>query len=172
MFTIESSRENRDRNKQVMQDVDSAHHEIVARKIDEIERRHEEIRSKIRSLQEEKGDLISGEITNEELVENIKKSLQSKRDEFVFEFIVPYFSNHKTLNTPPFSLRMPIPDLRLWEILLFSLSEEDIMKAVSRLPESGTPMKERVSRIKAIDKEIASLSKTITDELEAVKSQN
>lgn len=172
MITRESVIKNRDENKRVLSEIDNAHNEIITRKLDEVEQRHARIMAKIKSLQDEKGELLSGEVTNQELIENAKNGLRERRDEFINSIVSKHLESCKLHNAKPFDSKINIPDWRIWEIVFMGLTGKDIEKAVNLLPDTGTTAKERLSGVAAIDEEILSLTKIMDDELNTIKSQN
>lgn len=62
--------------------------EIVTRKLDEIQKRYKEIEDQIIQLKDQKSELLSGEITREEVLENAKNVLRDERKYFIEYFLV------------------------------------------------------------------------------------
>jgi len=157
----------RETKKQVLKELEDAHNEILSRNTDAIRKRHNETREKVIALQERKSDLLSGEITNKELIENAKEELKRKKTDFIIEILMGHLSECKERNARPFDGKI-IRDSDIWKILFLGLSDEDIEWVVGQLPNTGMSVKVRMEKIRDIDNDIESLRKTINDEVQAL----
>ena len=147
--------------------------EIVTRKLDEIQKRYKEIEAQIKQLKDQKSELLSGEITREEVLENAKNVLRDERKFFIESFLGAHLKECQEHNWIPFgqsNLKVHLlgPD-KCWKLFFFSVNEDDLEKAAAGLPDTGMSIKERMAKVSDIDKEISRLSKLIKDDLEALK---
>lgn len=147
--------------------------EIVTRQLDKIQNQYKEIEAQIIQLKDTKSELLSGEITKEEILENAKMVLRDERKYFIESFLGAHLKECQEHNWMPFGrsgLRVSLlgPE-KCWKLFFFSVTEGDLEKAAAGLPDIGMSMKERMAKVSDIDKEISRLSKLIKDDLEALK---
>ena len=147
--------------------------EIVTRKLDEIQKRYKEIEAQIIQLKDQKSELLSGEITKEEVLESAKNVLRDEKEYFIESFLRAHLKECQEHNWPPFGrsgLKVSLlgPE-KCWKLFFFSVTEDDLEKAAAGLPDVGMSMKKRMAKVSDIDKEISRLSKLIKDDLEALK---
>jgi len=147
--------------------------EIVARQVDKIQRQYKEIEAQIKQLKDAKSELLSGEITKEEILETAKMVLRDEKKFFIENFLTEHLKDCQVHNWIPFGrsgLKVSLlnPE-RCWKLFFFSVTEDDLEKAAAGLPDTGISMKERKAKIEEIDKEISRLSNVIKGDLEALK---
>ena len=153
----------REKNQQNLKDVADARHTSEARALDGIQKRHDEIERKIKALQEEKTEALTGEITKTELLKDALSRLKMRRSETIKFFLHAHLESCKGANLAPFTGNL-FQDHQAKQIIWLVLTEEDIKEAISGLSENGITEEERKTKVKQIDQEIDKLLTTLKAE--------
>ena len=166
--------EMRERNRDEMAVVDTTGQELKDRILEKIEKRVAAIREQIKSLHEEKEELVRGKITRDELLENALSAYRKGRAQYLKEVIAKHLSACQFAGAEPFqplALRHDFWDeLRGMEIFFMAVSESDIHEAIKLVEAGGLSAKERESKIKALDKKISAVRSELENELAQVKA--
>jgi hypothetical protein len=173
IISHEERTEMRKKDQGLLKEATRNREEIIARKVDKIQKQYEEIEAKIIHLKDQKSKLLSGEITKEEILENAKNILRDERKFFIESLLGAHLKHCQEHNYLPFGranlhIHMLDPD-NCWKLFFFAIDERDIEEAAAGLPDTGMSMKERMTKIEEIDKEISRLSKIIKNDLAALK---
>lgn len=161
----------RDENQRILTEMTNTQDEIITRKLDDVNRRHGKIRARVQALQDERSELLRGEITNKEVLENAKKQLQERRSQFMQDVLIEHLKVCKYQNAKPFEGSIVGEGKLLREIVYLALTDKDIENAVSTLPDTGISKQERLAKTKKLEAEISRLVKNMTSELEEVKKE-
>ena len=146
----------REKNRQNLKEMDSAMQTIEAKALDAIQKKHNEIEQKIKALQEEKAELLTGETTKNEVIKNALSQLKVRRNELIEYCLKPALESCKASNLTPFTGHL-LSDEKARDIIYLVLTEKDIKEAVSGLPDTGLTEEERKTKVKQIDQEISQL---------------
>jgi hypothetical protein len=144
--------------------------EIVAKAVDEIQRRCQILRDKIKELIDKKSVMLRSPRSKPEVLELAKEALRKNRkDLFLDGVLVSHLKdaqNQHDIALHPDSVRMGICGGRnFWKLAYCIITEEDIEEAVKALPDIGLSENERDAQVKKIDEEIANLESQVEKEL-------
>lgn len=146
----------RNKSRQNLKEMTSAMQTIEGKALDVIQKKHNEIEQKIKVLQDEKTELLTGEITKNELIKDALSQLKMRRSELIEYYLKPHLESCKGANLAPFTGHL-LPDEKARDIVYLVLTEKDIKEAVSGLAETGITEEERKTKAKQIDQEISQL---------------
>jgi len=170
----EERTEIRNKDRDILKNVARDGEEIVARQMDEIQKKYKKIEARIKELKEQKSEFLSGAVTKAEILETAKERLRSGKKSFIQQLLGEHLKQCQAANVLPFvnmhlKMRMLDPD-QAWKLFFFAVTEKDVEEAVALLPDIGISASAREAEIKKIDREISRLSKVIKDDLEALKA--
>ncbi len=171
MLTRHERHRQRDENKKELTDVVKKSDEIIARKIDPIQKRLESIKKQIVLLHEKKQEVMERPISKEEFIKLATDQILTQKEGFIEFNVKPHLEECRMGNIPPFSSmnRFALKDSNIASLFAFAITEDDIKKVLDPLPEIGISQKERDSQIKKIDNEIKRLTESLEDELAEIK---
>lgn len=147
--------------------------EIKQIQLDKIQKRYDDIKAKIKQLQDEKHELLRAPLTKKDLLEIVKAELHKQRKDYAIkEVLKPYLEGCQTRYGQPFSqlsLKLAFDPDKCWKLAYFCFSDEDIEEAVALLDDIGIARADQEAKVKEIDKEISRLEKLIEKELKDLK---
>lgn len=153
----------RAKNQQNLKDVADARHTIEVKTLDAIQKRHDEIERKIKALQDEKTEVLTGEATKNELLKGALSQLKMRRSEVIEFYLKSHLESCRGVNLTPFTGKL-FQDHQAKEIIWLVLSEKDVKEAISGLADTGLTEEERETKVKQIDQEIDKLLATLKAE--------
>jgi DNA repair exonuclease SbcCD ATPase subunit len=173
MFDKTRRIEERDKNREVLKETLKAKDEIIARKLDRIQKTYDNLEGQIRDLQEQKSRYLEGAMTKEETLQVAREALEQGRKD-VLQHIIRYIETYRQRGATPFrqsdvSVHL-YPAEKAYRLFYFAISDKDIEEAVSALDEGGMPASEREAKIAEIEEKIQDLRRQIEKELEAEKN--
>lgn len=152
-------------DKDIFESVDQSFDRLKEIHITKIKNQHSEIMEQIKTLQEEKRDLLDQPLLKEEFLKEFKEQVELNKAELRKE-LTKYLSEYHERNVTPF----PLSDVLYhysdtWKILFFALTDKDIEDMVSNLPHKGRCPKEIRAKVNKIEGEINRLQNTLPEEL-------
>ena len=147
---------------------------LINQAMDKLQETQMNLNAKILTLQDEKGDLLRGPMSKQELLASVLESYRKGRSD-----IIAYLKNHLSAahkgHVFPFdtyTLRKEFDQKEGAHRLLFLiLQESDINNVINEMDEIGMPALEKTKRIAAIDKEIYKLMNELKNILKAIDGQ-
>jgi len=170
-FSNEEMRNVKMGDEQALQKVSKDVETIKSIKIEEIERRYNEIAAKIKALQDEKHELMRAPMTKEELLDLAKNNLRGRKESVLRDILAAHLKDCQTARAFPFDpsiFRRTFDEVKGWRLAYFAISEADVEEAVNQLEAVGIPEAERTAKIEKIDKDIAELSSLAEKESQAL----
>ena len=152
-------------DQELLQNLGKKADSIQSRRVDEIEKRFTDIKTSIERLIEEKGDVMCGPSTREEVLAKAKRELEDGK-RFVKAALAKHLYDCQQRSSDPFTIsfcEFYFGATQAWKLFFYALDEKDIEEAVSALPNIGIPAKQKEKRMKEIDSEITRLSETLTE---------
>lgn len=159
----------REKNKSTLKQAENMKEEIKGRLFDSVQKRYDVIMEKIKKLQDQKSELLSGPSTKKEVLEEAKKRLRANRDSIIEIFLKTHLKSCKDSNVMPFTGRTILPGHASEGVIWLALTDEDIEKAVAMLDETGMSDEDRKAAAAEIDAEISELMKSLENEREDAK---
>lgn len=132
-------------------------------KVDELEKKHSEMKEKIIALQDEKESLLRNAMSKEELLEYAKDCLKQRKAEANSILAEHLSACHKGHSVPfsEYQTKKLFAEAKAVRLLWLFLAEKDITKIISEFEELGIPRAEKDARILAIDTQINDLLQEI-----------
>ena len=153
----------REKNRQNLKDVAIARQTSEAKALGAIQKSHDEIEQKIKALQDEKTEVLTGEATKNELLKGALSQLKMRRSEVIGFYLKKHLESCRGANLAPFTGKL-FQDHQAEKIIWLVLSEKDIEEALSGLADTGLTEEERETKVKQIDQEIDKLLATLKAE--------
>jgi hypothetical protein len=164
----------RDKMRQLGKEIVTAKDEIVARKIDKIQRHYQGLETQLQKLRDRRTELLTEPATREETLEQAKSRLQGGKKAFIVSLLADHLTFCQESCVAPFSdldLKMHLFDeSKAWKLFFFSVTEGDLDEAFKSLPKIGISQADRDAAVKKIDDEIAAIRKEIDQDLATEKS--
>jgi len=170
-FTAEQMRDVKMGDEKALQKVSKDVDTIKAIKIEEVERRYNEITAKIKALTDEKHELMRAPMTKEELLVLAKNNLRGHKEAMLRDILAGHLKECQTARAFPFDpsiIHRTFDEAKGWRLAYFAISEKDVEEAVGQLEAVGIPEAERTAKLEKIDKDIAELSSMAEKESQAL----
>lgn len=142
--------------------------EIKAKKAQELQDRLDSIMAEIKSLQEQKHELVRMPVQKKEFLKIVKDRLEQERAAALEEMLLDHLEQSQKQNTSPLQasgIKLTVmAEKNLWRLFFLGLTEKDLKTLVNKLPDIGISANDRVFKIAEIDSRIAELSQAIEEE--------
>jgi hypothetical protein len=133
---------------------------LKGQELDKLAKEYDEIRAKVQSLMDEKGDVLRSPMSKAELLEYAKGRLNTVQRDAI-SFLKGHLNACLLGHSMPFyelAMKDMFGEEKAYRLLWLFLQEKDIEPIVDSLEEVGLSAAERTVKIKQIDSEIAALT--------------
>jgi hypothetical protein len=137
-----------------------------------LQEKYETLKRRLKELLDNKQNLLQAPMTKGEILELSKHALRKYWKENSLEgFLVQHLQNameRKNIPLDPSHVRLELfgrgRDDDAWKLVYWIITEKDLEKAASSLPDNGLAEAEREAQIKDIDEEISELEACLAKE--------
>jgi hypothetical protein len=140
------------------------------KRLAEIQGHTDKIKAEVQKLRSERDALLKAPINKEDLLQQAKKTVESRREEII-QFLAVHFKecqgNHDLLfnDISMRNHRLGLGPEDVWKLLFLCITDEGIERAISTLPDIGLRSGEREAQLKKIDNRVNKLLKDLDSEL-------
>ncbi len=137
-----------------------------------LQKKYENLKKKLTEILDKKAEIYQAPMTKSEILEISKQALRKYWKENSLEgFLVQHLQNameRKNIPLDPSHVRLELfgrgRDDDAWKLVYWIITEKDLEKAASLLPNTGLPAIERDAQIKALEEEISELEACLKKE--------
>lgn len=141
---------------------------IKAKKAQELQDRLDSIMAEIKSLQDQKHELVRTPVQKKEFLKIVKDRLEEERAAALEEILLDHLGQSQKQNIPPLQasgIKLTVmAEKNLWRLFFLGLTEKDLKALVGKLPDIGISANDREIQLAEIDSRIAELSLAIEEE--------
>jgi len=154
------------RDRKTLEDFDKRIESLKASRLEGIDSFCNQIKAKIKALQDEKHELLRSPRTKEELLSTAKEELRRNREEISLVTLRKHLEEcqRKGGGVPLWPSVMStglFNERNTWKLCYLVITDELLEKLVSELPDIGLSEEQRAAKVARLDEEIASLTREL-----------